>query len=345
MEIKEILKRLDAPLGVSGREDEIRAEIAALFGEFCGSVRTDALGSVIGALRCGRENAPVMMIEAHQDELGLMVSGITDEGSLRFLTVGGFDPKTLPGTEVTVHTESGPLFGVIGATPPHLVKGPPKGPRVDDMAVDVGFDKEKSERLVRVGDIITINTGFTELSGSAVAARCIDDRGGLAVVVRALELASRLKLECDIVAVAAVQEELGLRGAKTAAAGIRADAAIVIDVCHGTSPNVGDNAFPLGKGVVVSVGPNLHPKLTRGILDAAKESGLDVQIDVDGGDTGTDAWEVQVAGTGIPTALLSVPLRYMHANYEVGDANDMETAARLIAAYTLKFKGGDQLCC
>ena len=344
MEINEILRRLDAPFGVSGNETEVRGVIKELFAGLCTEVREDALGNVIGTLRCGKENAPTIMIEGHQDELGLMVSGITDEGSLRFLTVGGFDPKTLPGTEVTVHSESGNYFGVIGAKPPHLVKGPAKGPAVNDMAVDVGYNKEQSEKIFKVGDIITLNTGFVQLGGSTVAARCIDDRGGLAAVVRALELAQDLRLDCTVIAVATVQEELGLCGARTAAAQLVPDAAIAIDVCHGTSPGVSDNAFPLGKGVVVSVGPNLHPKLTRQLLDTAKENRLDVQIDVDSGDTGTDAWEIQVAGTGVPTALLSVPLRYMHANYEVGDCRDIETTARLVAAFLLKFKGGEQLC-
>lgn len=344
MNTDEILQKLDKPFGVSGNEAEVRAVVKELFGQYCSEVSEDALGNVFGFCRCGAENAPLVMLEAHQDELGLMVSKITDEGSLLFCEIGGFDPKTLPGTEVTVHCESGNYFGVIGAAPPHLVSGAGKAPAVTDMAVDIGFNKEQAEKIVRVGDIITLNTGYVKLGGTVAAGRCIDDRGGLAAVVRTLELIQSLKLSCDVAAVAAVQEEVGLRGAKTAAAAIAADAAIAVDVCHGTSPGVSDNAFPLGKGVVVSMGPNLHPKLTRLLLDTAKENRLDVQIDVDGGDTGTDAWEIQVAGTGVPTALLSIPLRYMHANYEVGDCADIETAARLMAAGLAKFKGGEQLC-
>ncbi len=344
MKIEDILQRLDAPVGVSGNEEAVRAVVKELFAPYCTEIEEDVLGNVMGWYRCGIENAPVVMVEAHQDELGLMVSGITDEGSLLFCEVGGFDPKTLPGTEVTVHCEGGDYFGVIGAKPPHLVKDSGKALAVENMAVDIGFKKEQTEKIVRVGDIITLNTGYTKLAGSAFAGRCVDDRGGLAAVVRTLELVRNYKLSCDVVAVATVQEELGLRGARTAAARLVPDAAIAIDVCHGTSPGVSDNAFPLGKGPVVSVGPNLHPKLTRQLLDRAKEEGIDVQIDVDSGDTGTDAWEIQVAGAGVPTALLSVPLRYMHANYEVGDEKDIENTARLIAAWLLTFKGGDRLC-
>lgn len=344
MKANEILQILDKPVGVSGNEEEIRAVIKELFGRYCGEVCEDALGNVIGYCRCGKEGAPSIMIEAHQDELGLMVSGISDEGSLLFCTIGGFDPKTLPGTEVTVHCESGSYFGVIGAKPPHLAADADKALSISNMAVDIGFNKEQTEKIVKIGDIITLNTGYVQLCGSIAAARCIDDRGGLAAVVRALELAQNLKLSCDIIAVAAVQEELGLRGAKTAAAKILPDAAIAIDVCHGTSPGVSDNAFPIGKGVVVSVGPQLHSKLTRQLLDTANELGIEIQIDVESGGTGTDAEEIYIAGTGVPTALLSIPLRYMHANYEVADMNDIENTARLLAAYILKFKGGEQLC-
>lgn len=344
MEIKEILKKLDEPVGVSGSESPVGQVVKEMFSQYCQEVYEDKMGNIVGIMRCGIENAPKLMIEAHQDELGLMVSKITDEGSLLFVQVGGFDPKTLPGTEVTVHCESGNYFGVIGAKPPHLVKDPNKSVSIENMAVDIGFKKEQTEKIVKVGDIITLNTGYVELCSGRAAGRCIDDRGGLAAVVRALEIASDYKLSCDVYAVATVQEELGLNGAKTAAYALMPDGAIAVDVCHGTSPGVSDNAFPLGKGVVVSVGPQLHPKLTRQLLDTAKEMGIEVQIDVESGRSGTDAEEIHIAGNGIPTALLSIPLRYMHANYEVADLKDIENTARLMAAYILKFKGGEQLC-
>lgn len=344
MEIKDILKSLDEPCGVSGNEAEIGGVVKKLFGKYCKEVYEDKMGNIVGIMPCGKENAPKIMIEAHQDELGLMVSKITDEGSLLFVQIGGFDPKTLPGSEVTVHCADGKYFGVIGAKPPHLVKDPNKSMVIENMAVDIGFKKEKTEQIVRVGDIITLNTLYTPLADSRVGGRCIDDRGGLAAVIRALEIASQYKLDCDVYAVATVQEELGLNGAKTAAYSLMPDCAVAVDVCHGTSPGVSDNAFPLGEGVVISVGPQLHPKLTKQLLDCAKECSVPVQIDVESGRSGTDAEEIHIAGNGIPTALLSIPLRYMHANYEVADLTDIENTARLMAAYLLKFKGGDQLC-
>ena len=343
MTTSEYLKILDEHFGVSGNEKDIRECVKELFSKFCTDVRTDALGNVIGVKKGTNPDAPSLMIEAHMDELGLMVSKITDEGSLKFVPIGGFDPKVLPGTEVTVHGKE-KLFGVIGAMPPHLMPDHSKATPLDELCVDIGFSKEETEKLVAVGDIITINTFFTQLDGDMVAARCIDDRGGIAIILKALELLSSFEIENDIIAVATVQEEVGLRGAKTAAAGILPGCAIAIDVCHAESPGVSDDAYPAGKGPVISVGPNLHSKMTRNIIDIANNENIDIQIEVCDGHTGTDAWEIQVAGCGIPTALVSVPLRYMHGNYEVCDSSDLEKAALLIANFALKLKGGDCLC-
>lgn len=343
MTTSEYLKILDEHFGVSGNEKDIRECVKDLFTKFCTDVRTDALGNVIGVKKGTNPDAPSLMIEAHMDELGLMVSKITDEGSLKFVPIGGFDPKVLPGTEVTVHGKE-KLFGVIGATPPHLLTDRNKATPLDELCVDIGFSKEQAEKLVSIGDIITINTFFTQLDGNIVAARCIDDRGGLAIILKVLEMLSSFELENDIIAVATVQEEVGLRGAKTAAAGILPGCAIAIDVCHAESPGVSDEAYPAGKGPVISIGPNLHSKMTRNIIDIANKDNIDIQIEVCDGHTGTDAWEIQVAGCGIPTALVSVPLRYMHANYEVCDTTDLDSAARLIASFAISLKGGECLC-
>ncbi len=343
MTVSEYLEILDKKYGVSGAENDIREIVKELFSDFCTSVSTDALGNVIGIKKGTDSSAPSIMLEAHMDELGMMVSYITDEGSLKFVPIGGFDPKVLPATEVTVHGKE-KLFGVIGATPPHLLKDSKKVLPIEELCVDTGLSKEKVSKLVSVGDIITINTSYTKLDASTVAARCIDDRGGLAIILKVLELLSPFNIKNDIIAVATVQEEVGLRGAKTVAAHIQPDCAIAIDVCHSQSPDVTDGAFPMGKGPVVTIGPNLHTKMTKNIIEIANKDNIDIQLEVCDGNTGTDAWEIQVAGKGVPTALLSIPVRYMHANYEVCDTSDLEGAALLIASFILKLKGGECLC-
>lgn len=343
MKTSEYLKLLDEKYGVSGNEKDIRECVTELFSKLCDSVFVDALGNVIGTKKGTNPSSPSLMIEAHMDELGMMVSSITDEGSLKFVPIGGFDPKVLPGTDVTVHGKE-KLFGVIGAMPPHLLTDKSKVTPLDELCVDIGFSKEKTETLVSIGDIITINTFYTQLDENIVAARCIDDRGGLAIILKVLEMLSSFEIENDIIAVATVQEEVGLRGAKTAAAGIMPDCAIAIDVCHAESPGVSDEAYPAGKGPVITIGPNLHSKMTRNIINIANRDNIDIQLEVCDGHSGTDAWEIQVAGNGIPTSLVSVPIRYMHANYEVCDTTDLESAARLIASFAVNLKGGDCLC-
>ena len=343
MRASEYLKILDSEFGVSGHESQIRKCVSKLMSEFCDDVYTDTLGNVIGIKKGTDSSCPSIMIEGHMDELGFMVSNITEDGSIKFVPIGGFDPKIVTGTEVTVWGKE-KLFGVIGATPPHLFSDGSKVLKLSDLCVDLGLSGEKAKELVSIGDIITINTFFTPLMGDFVAARCIDDRGGLAIVLKSLEILSAFELKNDIIAVATVQEEVGLRGAKTAAAHIKPGCAIAIDVCHGTSPGVSEDAFHCGKGPVITIGPNLHTKMTRKIIELAKRDGIDIQLEACHGDTGTDAWEIQVAGSGVPTALLSVPLRYMHTNYEVCDTNDLENAAKLIATFATQLKEGDCLC-
>ncbi len=343
MTTPDYLKILDTEFGVSGNEENMHNLVMSLFSRFCSEVTTDVLGNVIGIKKGTNPSAPSLMIEAHMDELGFMVSGITEKGSLKVVSVGGFDPKILPGTEVTVWGKE-KLFGVIGAKPPHLVSDRSKAPKIDELCIDIGYDKETTKNLVSVGDIVTFNTSFTQLDGSMVAARCIDDRGGLAALLKVLEILSNANLQNDIIAVATVQEEVGLRGAKTAAAHIQPGCAIAIDVCHGTSHDVSEDAFPCGKGPVLTIGPNLHSKMTQKLIELSKRDNIDIQLEVCGGDTGTDAWEIQVSGIGVPTALLSIPVRYMHSNYEIADTADMEKTAELISAFAQSLKEGECLC-
>lgn len=339
----EYLKILDSAYGISGSENNIADTVKALFAKFCDSVETDKLGNVIGKKLSKKENAPSVMIEAHMDELGLMVSKITDQGSLKFITIGGFDPKVLPGTEVTVHGKK-PLFGVIGAKPPHLITDKNTAIKITDMAVDIGFSKEQTEKQVSVGDMITINTEFTPLAGSFAAGRCIDDRGGLAIIMCMLEEIADKELDVNLICTATVMEEIGLRGARVAAQGLQPHCAIAIDVCHGTSPGVSDDAYPCGKGPVITIGPNIHPKISKKLISLAKEENIDIQLEVCEGDTGTDAWAIQTAGRGIPVGLISMPLRYMHGNYEVVDTADIESAAKLLGAFVRNYEGGEFLC-
>lgn len=343
METKELLKKLCDPVSIAGSEKNISDVVKKLLADNgCEDIMSDNMGNVIGTYKCGKENAPKLMVEAHMDEIGLMVSGYSDEGSLLFVPVGGFDHKVLPGSEVTVHAESGDIYGIIGAKPPHLITERGKAVKMEDMSVDIGFSREETVKKVKIGDLISFNCRFEELDGF-VAGRCFDDRAGVAAIVKMLEYVKDYRLECDIVCGITVQEELGMRGAKVICESAKCDAAICVDAGFGTSANCADG-FDLGSGVIVSVGPNLHPKLTDLILEAGREAKIETTVDVENGNTGTNAWAVQVAGYGVPVALLSFPLRYMHSTYEVIDTKDIESIGRLLAQTALRYKGGEQLC-
>ena len=270
METKELLKSLTDPVSIAGSETGVGEVIKKLLAEGgCEDIFVDNMGNIIGTYKCGKENAPRLMLEAHMDEIGLMVSGISDEGSLLFVPLGGFDDKVLPGSEVTVHTEKGDIYGIIGAKPPHLVTDRSKAVKMADMSVDIGFCKEETEKKVKIGDLISFNTSFTELENS-VAGRCFDDRAGVAAIIKTLEYVKDLKIECDIICAVSVQEEMGMRGARIICESAKPDCAISIDAGFGTSANSSEG-FDLGNGVIVSVGPNLHPKLNKIIFDAASE--------------------------------------------------------------------------
>lgn len=329
--MRKLIQELSDMRGISGFEYRITDKISAMFEPYCDEVRTDALGSVIALKKCGRKNAPKIMIEAHCDEIGLIVTSITDDGYLTFANVGGVDERTLPSTEVTVHGRND-LWGVIGIKPAHLQKTG-KTVKIKEMAIDTGLDAKTVKETVSVGDSITLAQSVGKLGKKQYSGKSLDDRASVAAILTVMKNLRGCELEADVYAVAAVQEEVGCRGGKTTAYAINPDMAIAIDVCHGITPDNSDNAFEVGTGAVISVGPNLHPKLTDALFETAKAHRIKTAADVDGGNTGTDAWEIQVARDGIPTALLSIPLKYMHTSVETLAVSDVEAVSKLLTEF------------
>lgn len=345
--MKELIKKLSDMRGISGFEYRLSDEILSLIKPHCDEVYTDALGNVIAVKRCGKENASKVMIEAHMDEIGLMVTKIDDSGFLTFSNVGGVDPRILPSSEVIVHGKKD-LCGVIGAKPPHLQAKDEskKSIKIEDMAIDIGMTKQEAQELVSVGDSVTLSQTFSGLSEDIICGKTMDDRVGAAAVIKVLENLQKSVLDVDVYAVIAVQEEVGLRGSGTAAYSIMPDMAIAIDVCHGTTPDNSKDAFELGEGAVISVGPNIHPKLAKRLFDTAANYHVKTNVDVDGGSTGTDAWKIQITGGGIPTALISIPLRYMHTNVETLSLSDVKAVTDLLTFFiqNLDEKTEEWLC-
>ncbi len=326
--MRKLIKQLSDLRGISGFEYRLNNEIKKMLEPYADEVKTDALGNVIAIKRCGKENAPSIMVEAHCDEIGLMVTSVTKEGFITFANVGGVDPRILPSLEVTVHGRRD-IFGVVGIKPAHLLEDG-KSVKIRDMAIDTGLSADEVKELVSVGDSITIAQSVGKIGSRQWSGKTLDDRASLAAVIQLMKNLKNVQLFADVYAVAAVQEEVGCRGGKVAAYGINPTMAIAIDVTHGITPDNSDGAFELGSGAVVAVGPNIHPMLSKRLFETAKKHKIKTETEVEGGDTGTDAWEMQVAADGIPTALLSIPLKYMHTSVETLAVSDVEAVTELL---------------
>ena len=333
MDIAPLLKRLSEAKGVSGYEDEVRAIVAEEFGRYADEVRTDKMGNVI-ALKKGQGRGQRIMLASHMDEIGLIVTRI-EEGFLRFTSVGGFDDRVLLGQEVVVHGRRD-LPGVIGSRPPHVLSEEEREKIIpkEKLFIDVGLPPEEVERLVRVGDLVTIWRRFTRLGGDFVVGKAFDGRAGVAAIAVCLEALASAEHLWDVYAVATVQEEVGLRGATTSAYGLAPDMAIAIDVGFGRQPGVSEaETIEMGKGPAIAFGPNIHPKLYQALVEVARELEIPYQVEPIPGRSGTDAWAIQVTREGIPTALLSIPLRYMHTSVETLSLGDVERTGRLVAGF------------
>jgi len=335
VQIAPLLKKLSEARGVSGYEAEVRGIVTEEFGRYADEVQTDKLGSVIALKRGeGEEPRRRIMLAGHIDEIGLMVTKL-EEGFLHFTSVGGFDERVLLGQEVTVHGRKD-LPGIIGSRPPHVL---PKEERektipLDKLFIDVGMGEEELARLVRVGDLVTLRREFTQLKGDLVVGKALDDRAGVAAILICLEGLASVRHAWDVYAVATVQEEVGLRGAIASAYGLAPDLGIAIDGGFGNQPGVPEaETVEIGQGPAIAFGPNVHPRLHEALVEVAKELEIPYQVEPVPGRSGTDAWAIQVTREGIPTALLSIPLRYMHSSVETVSLKDVERTGRLIAGF------------
>lgn len=327
MDYLQVLARLTSAPGVTGHEARAADEAQALFGRFSHDVWRDVSGSVF--CRVG-QGAPVVLIAAHTDEIGMMVTDILEGGFLRFGSVAGVDPRVLPGSELLVDGRE-TLRAVVGALPPHLVQGYEKNYRFDELYLDVGLPQARVRELVRVGDVVRFDAAAPlALKNDRIAGKTLDDRAHVAVMARALELLKDRNLHCTAVFCATVQEEFSGLGAKTGAYQIRPDIAVAIDVTHARMPSATEfESFDFDK-VVLTKGSNAHPKLFSLIEDAAKEMNVPYDAEIAIGHSGTDAWDMQVAGCGAASAILSTPVRYMHTSVETLCTKTLDNHAKVL---------------
>lgn len=342
IDLKEHLKRLVEAHAPTGHEGPIREILEQDWQGLVDEMETDGLGSLIGIKRATDPVDPPrkIMLAAHMDEIALMVRDIVD-GFIYVHRISGIDNRVMPAQPVVVHGKE-VLRGVVATIPPHLLPVDKRGtyPSMDELVVDVGLPAETVNDLVTIGDLITLDVPLMELQGKKVAAKAFDDRACVAAVTACLDMLGTIRHKWDVYATATVQEENGLKGATTAAYKIAPDIAIALDVTFADQPGVStDDASKMGDGPVMGIGPNFHVKLCDKIKDTARYYDVKLQYDPLPGRSGTDAWAIQVSRAGVPTALLSIPIRNMHSPIETLDMGDIERAGRLLAHFIASLDG------
>ena len=324
------LRKLLSTTSVSGCEYNGSKIIEELFLKSGAEVFLDKLSNVYAVKN--KDGKFKVLLDAHFDTIGLMVTKIEDGGFLRFATVGGVDPRILPSLEVTVHgCEDIP--GVIGVKPPHLLKGDEnKAYKITELFIDTGKENDELKKIVSVGDVVSFKCGYTELLNGRIASSGLDDKLGVYMISEILKNVNSKNV--SLTAVATVGEEIGLKGAKVAGNMDEFDLCIIIDVTHGTTPDaIKNRAFELGEGPVITMGPSLSKEYNKKIKEFAKEMKINLQTEVEPGNTGTNAWAYHSAKTSNPSVMISIPLRYMHTAYEVADINDINDGIKLISSF------------
>ena len=337
----DFLMRIMSAPSPSGHEQPVQRIVRRRMKPFADSIETDVHGNVMVTLN--PQGSPRVMLAGHADQIGMMIIYISDEGFLFFSGIGGVDPSTLPGTRVVVHCEAGPIDGVIGRKAIHLLTQTERGATLElrQLWIDIGAKNRKAAQgKVRVGDPATFVLGVVRLGDDLMNGPGFDNKCGLWVVMEALRICAGRKPKCALVAVGTVQEEVGLRGARTSCYGVDPQVGIAVDVTHGSDyPDVdkrmvGD--IKLGKGPVIGRGPNINQVLEGLLLKTAKAKKIAHQLAAEPRGTGTDANAIQLSRAGVATALVSIPNRYMHTPGEVVSRSDLTAAANLLAECVCK---------
>lgn len=337
MEDKELLKNLCMAHGPSGREHWLHEYVTKVFSEF-GQVTVDNLNNLI-VHKEGKGKGKIMLM-AHLDEVFMVVTDIKENGFLEFKG-NGIDPKTLASKEVIIHGKE-QILGIIGIKPPHLMteEDREKAVTIDSLLIDTGYSKESLENLVKPGDFITIKGNYKELLNQNVSVKTVDDRSGVVALYRCAKELRNISHDLDVYFVCSAQEEVGCRGAKTATNRINPDIGIAVDVtfdCGRYGLEHGDTK--LGSGGVICIGPNIHPKVRKFLVKICKEYSIPYQVEVEPGSTGTDAWNIQVAGKGVATLLISIPIKYMHTSVETVNMDDIKNVGYMMAKLIENIKG------
>ncbi len=322
----ELLEKLTSPAGVAGEETSSFEPLKGLFLPF-GDVTVDTIGNIV--LHKNGEGKHILL-DAHLDTIGFVVTGITDDGFVRVQKVGGVDMRTVEDMELIIHGEID-VYGVVCTVPPHLSNGESKVSADGTAVVDIGMNRKDAEKVVSIGDRASFKNNFTVLNGNTVSSPYIDDRGGIAVLLKALEYTNT---DNEITLVCSAQEETGGAGATCASFNVKADLSISVDVSFGETPD--SNSRECGKmngGAMIGYAPILDRSYTEMLVNVAKKNNIPYQKEIMNGRTGTNADHITISRGGVPSVLVSIPIRYMHTPVETVNISDIESCARLIARF------------
>lgn len=324
----ELLKKLTSTVGVSGEEENIVKLLTKMLSKY-GKISVDSMNNVF----CTFGEGYHFLLDAHLDEIGMIVTDITDDGFIKVNRCGGIDRRMLLGYEVSVWGKE-EVKGIISTLPPHLqtADDEKKVPEFKDISIDVGMCKSEIEKLVSLGDKVTFKRNFTPLLNNQLSASCLDDRAGVASIVLCLD---RLKkLPCKVTVMFSTQEELGTRGAKIGAYSKGVDEFISVDVSFAYTPNCDKaDCGEIGKGAMIGFSPILNKNISKKLVNIAEKNNIPFQCEIMSGSTGTNADVLTLCESGIKGALISIPEKYMHQPCEVVDINDIESVSNLICAY------------
>lgn len=336
LDVGDLLQSLTRIPAIPGHEEPVARHLETLWRSLGAETRLDRLGNCLGLLPGrGPEPRPRVLAAAHMDQIGLMITAIEPGGFLRFTGAGGWDRRILQAQQVMVHGRQ-PVPGVIASRPPHLTPAAERSkvPPIDQLYIDTGLSEAEVTAQVPVGAMVTVDYEFLRLANERYASPAMDDRACLAVLTLALEELAGMERQADFIAAGTKQEESGFfLGASTAAWGVAPTVAIAVDVTFGTHPGSSEDSFPLDEGPTVLVGANAHPQVSKLMREICKETGIPYQVEVIFGNSGTDAWAMQVAAGGCASGLISVPIRYMHTPVETIAGADVRSAARLLARF------------
>lgn len=332
----------------SGFEESIQELVRTYIAPHAQQVRTDVHGNLIASI--GNAAGPRLMYAGHCDQIGMLISHIDDQGFLYAQTIGGWDPQQLVGQSMTIWTDAGPVPAVISRKPIHLLTSEERSKVVEfaDLWLDIGAkDKSQAAEVARIGDPVTLQLGYRELIGDLVSGPGMDNTSGMWTVIEALRRAAEKSdsLDCHLFSVATVQEEIGLRGAKTAAGSIDPSVAIAVDVTHASDcptidkKNQGD--IDVGGGPVIFRGPNINAKVAARLIELCEAEQIPYQVAAIGRAASNDANALQIHGGGVATGLVAIPNRYMHSAVEVVSLADIDHAATLLARFAQNLSGDD----